>query len=96
MFSYTFRPHRATFRQHILIEPTALCVLMSIILTDTRHYSECRYSKYEEHPISTRYTRPGERHTKGHREAAILQPFVVFESFKVPTFHSGIRIIINI
>jgi hypothetical protein len=35
-----FRPHRAIFRQHILIEPTALFSLMSIA---RRHYCQFWY-----------------------------------------------------
>jgi hypothetical protein len=37
-----FRPHRAIFREHILMEPTALCSLMSIVLVEVGHYSQFR------------------------------------------------------
>jgi hypothetical protein len=40
MSSYIFRPHRAIFRQHILMASTALCLLLSVVLVDVcRHYS---------------------------------------------------------
>jgi hypothetical protein len=35
---YMFQPHRAIFRQHSLMEPTALCLLMSIVLIDINEY----------------------------------------------------------
>jgi hypothetical protein len=39
-----FRPHSAVCKQHILMEPTALCSLMSIVLVDVRlHYSQFWY-----------------------------------------------------
>jgi hypothetical protein len=41
MFVCMFRPHRAIFRQHIWMESTALCPLLSIVLINVRrHYSQ--------------------------------------------------------
>jgi hypothetical protein len=41
MSVYMFRPHRAILRQHILMESTAQCPHMSVVLVDVRrHYSQ--------------------------------------------------------
>jgi hypothetical protein len=38
MAGYTFQLHRAIFRQHILMAPTELCLLMSIVRVDVHHH----------------------------------------------------------
>jgi hypothetical protein len=42
-----FQPHRVIFRQHILIEPTALRSLMSVVLVDARRCHRPQFWYFE-------------------------------------------------